>query len=169
MTVNWNRQNFGDENPEKHPAVVALRRDFGDAVREAAGSNGEVWAVISADRAMEALGMLRSDPELAFDFLSDLTAVHWPRRKGSEFELVYQLYSIRNRSRFRVKVPLSDGQEAVSACGLWQGADWLEREVYDMFGIRFAGHPDQRRILNPDGFDGHPLRKEFPRQGRVRW
>jgi NADH-quinone oxidoreductase subunit C len=169
LTANWNRQIFPGDDPEKHPAVEALRRDFAPAVMEAKQSCGEVWVVVSSSEAIGALTLLRDDPALSFDFLSDLTAVHWPKRKGAEFELVYQLYSISNRQRFRVKVPLADGQDAITVYGIWQVADWLEREVYDMFGIRFEGHPDQRRILNPDGFEGHPLRKEFPLQGRVRW
>jgi NADH-quinone oxidoreductase subunit C len=169
LTANWNRQFFPGDDPEKHPAVEALRRNFASAVMEVKHSSGEVWAVVSPSEAIGALTMLRDDPDLKFDFLSDLTAVHWPKREGAEFEMVYQLYSISHRQRFRVKVPLADGQDTATVYGIWQVADWLEREVYDMFGIRFEGHPDQRRILNPDGFEGHPLRKEFPLQGRVRW
>lgn len=169
MTVNFNRQIFPGIDPEKHPAVEALRRDFASAVLDVKHSCGEVWAEVSLSEAIGALTLLRDDPALNFDFLSDLTAVHWPKREGAEFELVYQLYSISLRHRFRVKVPLADGQDAITVYGLWQVADWLEREVYDMFGIHFEGHPDQRRILNPDGFEGHPLRKEFPLKGRVRW
>lgn len=169
MTANWKRQFFPGEDPEKHPAVEALRRDLPTAVLEIKRFGGEVWAVISPAEAIAALTLLKNDPALNFDFLSDLTAVHWPKRQGTEFELVYQLYSISHRQRFRVKVPLADGQDAATVYDLWKAADWLEREVYDMFGIRFEGHPDQRRILNPDGFEGHPLRKEFPLKGRVRW
>ncbi|MDF1535992.1 MAG: NADH-quinone oxidoreductase subunit C [bacterium] len=169
MTVNWNRQNFSGDDPEKHPVVEALRRVYGPAVLEIGTSCGEVWAVVPPDRAIELLTFLRDDPELRFDFLSDVTAVHWPEREGFEFDLVYQLYSIGHRMRFRVKVSLPEGGSAATVCKVWRAADWLEREVYDMFGIRFEGHPDQRRILNPDGFEGHPLRKEFPVGGRVRW
>ena len=169
MTVNWNRQNFKGEDPEKHPAVEALRRESKTAVLDVASSSGEVWAVIARSEAIRSLTMLRDNPGLHFDFLSDLTAVHWPKRQGAEFEVVYQLYSIPHRMRFRIKVPLADGESIPTASGLWLTADWLEREVYDMFGIRFEDHPDPRRILNPDGFEGYPLRKEFPIQGRVRW
>jgi NADH-quinone oxidoreductase subunit C len=169
LTVNWNRQNFQGDDPQRHPAVEALRRNLATAVQEVKHSCGEVWVVVSPSEAIGALTLLRDDPTLQFDFLSDLTAVHWPKREGAEFELVYQLYSISHRQRFRVKVPLADGQKAATVYGIWQVADWLEREIYDMFGIHFEGHPDQRRILNPDAFEGHPLRKEFPLQGRVRW
>jgi NADH-quinone oxidoreductase subunit C len=169
LTIDWNRQNFGGEDPEQHPAVQVLRRSCGSALVEIGTSNGEVWAVVASDYVIEVLTVLRDEPGLAFDYLSDVTAVHWPGRKKAEFDIVYQLYSIGKNIRFRVKVPLGQDQEAVSVVNLWPAADWLEREVYDMFGIRFAGHPDQRRILNPEGFEGHPLRKEFPLQGRVRW
>ena len=99
MTANWNRQFFPGEDPEKHPAVETLRRDLPSAVLEIKHFGGEVWAVVSPSEAIEALTLLRDDPALNFDFLSDLTAVHWPKRKGTEFELVYQLYSISHRQR----------------------------------------------------------------------
>lgn len=169
MTVNWNRQNFSGEDPEKHPVVEALRREFAADILGVDSSSGEVWVVISSGAAIKVLTTLRDDPALHFDFLSDLTAVHWPEREGSEFEIVYQLYSISHHMRFRVKVSLAEGESTPTATGIWMAADWLEREVNDMFGIRFEGHPDPRRILNPDTFEGYPLRKEFPVQGRVRW
>jgi len=169
LTVNWNRQNFSGEDPEKHPVVAALRKAYASDILEAAISSGEVWVAVTPAAAKKVLTTLREEPDLHFDFLSDLTAVHWPERKGSEFEVVYQLYSISHHTRFRVKVTLAEGESTPTASGIWMAADWLEREVYDMFGIRFEGHPDPRRILNPDTFEGYPLRKEFPVQGRVRW
>lgn len=169
MTVNWNRQNFSGDDPEKHPVVEALRRAHGPAVLKVETSCGEVWAIVSPENAIEVLTFLRDEPEFRFDFLSDITAIHWPDREGAEFDIVYQLYSIDNCMRFRVKVPLPEGGKAATAFSVWRSADWLEREVYDMFGVQFEGHPDPRRILNPDGFEGHPLRKEFPVGGRVRW
>ena len=169
MTIDWNRQNYSGEDPEQHPAVLAVKSSHGSALIEVGSSNGEVWAVVKPDQAVGVLTMLRDDPGLKFDYLSDVTAVHWPGRTNAEFDVVYQLYSMDNKVRFRVKVPLDQDQEADSVVNIWAAAEWLEREVYDMFGIRFAGHPDQRRILNPEGFEGHPLRKEFPVKGRVRW
>ena len=169
MTVNWNRQNFAGDDPEKHPAVEALRRDQASAIQEVGSSCGEVWVVVPPADAVAVLTFLRDDPWLKYDFLSDLTAVHWPERAGAEFDVVHQLYSIPHRNRFRVKVRLADGESTPTVSGIWKTADWLEREVYDMFGIRFDGHPDPRRIINPDDFEGYPLRKEFPLQGRVRW
>ena len=169
MTVNWNRQNYRGENPEEHPAVLALRQEKASAVLEVGTSCGEVWVVIPPEEAVAVLTLLRDDPAMKFDFLSDLTAVHWPERTGAELDVVYQLYSIPHHQRFRVKVRLAEGQSTPTATGIWTTADWLEREVFDMFGIVFEGHPDPRRIINPDGFEGHPLRKEFPLEGRVRW
>lgn len=169
MTVNLNRQGFTGGEPEKHPAVGAIRRDFASAIVEVGSSCGQVWVTVQPERALEILRSLKSDPELDLEFLSDLTAVHWPGRKGAEFEVVFQLYSISKNLRFRLKVQLEEGKEMETASGIWMTADWLEREVYDMFGIQFKGHPDPRRILNPEQFDGYPLRKEFPLRGRVRW
>ena len=169
MTVNWNRQNFTAGEPEKHPAVQAIRRSFPSAILEVDSSCDEVWIVISPIQLIEVLTFLRDEQAIQYDFLSDVTAIHWPRREGAEFEVVYQLYSIPNRMRFRVKVNLAEGEEIKSSCSVWRAADWLEREVYDMFGIHFTDHPDPRRILNPDAFEGYPLRKDFPLAGRVRW
>lgn len=169
MTTSWNRQNYQNEDFEQHPAVKALRRDLADTIVEVGSFRGEVTVVVAPDRCVEVLTLLRDDPDLVFDFLSDLTAVHWADREDAPFDVVYHLYSIENKMRFRIKTRVKDGVEVDTAYGVWRAADWLEREVYDMFGIRFAGHPDQRRILNPDGFEGHPLRKEFPLGGQVRW
>lgn len=169
MTVNLNRQGFTGGAPEKHPAVAAIRNDFASSILEVDSSCGQVWVTVTPVNAIEILTSLRDDPELGFDFLSDLTAVHWPGRRGAEFDIVYQLYSTSQHLRFRLKVQLEEGKGMETASEVWQTADWLEREVYDMFGIRFRGHPDPRRILNPDEFDGYPLRKEFPLRGRVRW
>lgn len=169
MTVNRNRQGFTGGEPEKHPAVGLIRRDFASSILEVDSSCGQVWVTVTPANAIEILTSLRNDGELDFEFLSDLTAVHWPGRRGAEFEIVYQLYSISKNLRFRLKVQMEEGKEMETASGVWKTADWLEREVYDMFGIQFKGHPDPRRILNPDQFDGYPLRKEFPLGGRVRW
>ncbi|NOY87035.1 MAG: NADH-quinone oxidoreductase subunit C [Deltaproteobacteria bacterium] len=169
MTVNWNRQNFAAEDPEEHPAVLALRKAFSGAVREVESFRGEVWVIIAPEKCRDALRFLKTDPELAFDFLSDVTAVHWPARKEAPFDVVYQIFSIANKMRFRLKIRVSEGQKVDSVCGLWRGADWLEREVFDLFGIPFADHPDLRRILMPSDFEGYPLRKEFPVGGREKW
>jgi len=169
LTADWNRQNFSGSDPESHPVVVALRKELPSAILEVGTSCGEVWAVVASSESIAVLAFLRDAPEFLFDFLSDLTAVHWPKREGAEFEIIYQLYSISRPNRFRIKVRVAEGESTPTATGVWKTADWLEREAYDMFGIRFEDHPDPRRILNPDNFEGYPLRKEFPLQGRVRW
>lgn len=169
MSSSWNRQNFQNEDPEQHPAVKALRRDLADAIVEVGSFRGEVTVVVAPERCIETLTLLRDDPDLIFNFLSDLTAVHWTDREDAPFEVVYNIFSIEKKVRFRVKTRVKDGVDVDTAYGVWRAADYLEREVYDMFGIRFAGHPDPRRILNPDDFEGHPLRKEFPVGGKVKW
>jgi NADH-quinone oxidoreductase subunit C len=123
---------------------------------------GQAVVVAEADVAVEALRVLRDDSELRFDLLADLTAVDYLGR-SPRFEVVYQLQSIALHHRLRVKVPVDGSAPVVpSASGLWKSALWAEREVYDMFGIRFDGHPDLRRILMYPEFEGHPLRKDYP-------
>ncbi len=168
MTVGWNRQNFSGDSPGEHPAVKAIEENFPAAFIESGSFRGEVWAVVKPEKCRAVLHFLAEEPSLSFNYLSDLTAVHEPR-KDEQFEIVYQVYSLSRHSRFRVKTRLEEGMEADSVVSIWQGANWLEREVYDNFGVVFSGHPDLRRIMNPEGFDGHPLRKDFPVGGRVKW
>jgi NADH-quinone oxidoreductase subunit C len=150
-----------------HPSVAALRAQFGDAVLHHAIMSGDEHVVrIRLDRSVEILTWLRDDAAQRYDLLIDLTAVDWGG--GRPLELVWQLWSIPHRRALRVKasVPLSE-LEADTVSGLWKTADWLEREVWDMFGIRFRNHPDMRRILMPEGYaEGFPLRKDFPLRGR---
>ncbi|HXH28399.1 MAG TPA: NADH-quinone oxidoreductase subunit C, partial [Candidatus Polarisedimenticolia bacterium] len=114
---------------------------------------------------LEAARVLRDDPDLRFDYLSNLTAVHWPQRP-KPFEIVYHLFSIPLKHRLTLKIEVEEGEEAPTASGLWPTANWHEREVFDLFGIRFAGHPDMRRILMTDEWVGHPLRKDYPLEGK---
>jgi len=97
-----------------------------------------------------------------FEVLLDITAVDYLNKKEKRFEVVYLLLSIKNKTRLRLKVPVQDGEKVPTASLLWKNANWLEREVYDMFGIEFEGHPDLRRILLYPEFEGHPLRKDYP-------
>jgi NADH-quinone oxidoreductase subunit C len=99
-----------------------------------------------------------------FDFCSDVTASDWPQRP-QRFDVIYALYSIRDRQRLRVKVRAGDGEPVPSVTPIWPAANWLEREVYDMFGVAFSGHPDLRRMLMPDDWQGHPQRKDYPLEG----
>jgi NADH-quinone oxidoreductase subunit C len=121
----------------------------------------EATAVVSPDALLGALGWLRDQDDLAFDFLSDLTATDWADR-DPRFWVAYHLSSTRHRHRLRVKVGLSEaGPSVPSVVSVYPTADWLEREVWDFFGIVFDGHPDLRRIIMPDDWDGHPLRKDY--------
>ena len=150
-----------------HPSVDALSSAFGDALLHHEVQSGDQHVVyVDPARNTEVLGWLRDDPDQRYDLLVDVTAVDYGG--GRPIQVVYQLWSIPHKRALRVKceLPLS-GLEIASATGLWQTADWLEREVYDMFGVEFTGHPDLRRILMPENYaEGHPLRKDFPLRGR---
>ncbi len=121
----------------------------------------ELTLLVPAAELLDVLAFLRDDPACSFNFLTDVTAVHWPQRERP-FDAVYLLYSMERNKRLRIKVELAAEPSVASVTPLWPTADWLERECYDMFGIQFEGHPDLRRILLEDGFEGHPLLKEFP-------
>ena len=107
---------------------------------------------------------LRDTPEAAFNFCSDVTASDWPPRP-QRFDVIYCLFSTRHRKRVRIKVRAAEGEAVPSVCGLWPAANWLEREVYDLFGVNFTGHPNRKRILMPDDWQGHPQRKDYPLEG----
>lgn len=125
-------------------------------------SHGQAIVVVERARARELFHRLRTAPELDFNILIDLTAVDWLGREP-RFEVVYQLKSLRHNLRLRVKVPVpGDDVWVDSVIEEWKSADWLERECFDMLGIQFRGHPDLRRILLYDSFEGHPLRKDYP-------
>jgi NADH-quinone oxidoreductase subunit C len=155
-----------DEGPKPtdasdHPLVKRLREKLGDDVTGAFNFLGQLSIHVRGDSVVEACRALRDDAETPFNYLSDLTCVHWPEREGEPFELVYNLYSIPKNERVRLKAPAGDeGIESVT--GVWPSANWMEREVFDLFGVRFRGHPDLRRLLLPKDWDGHPLRKDYP-------
>jgi NADH-quinone oxidoreductase subunit C len=142
-------------------AIEHVRAEFPGAVTGGGECRGQHWAVLRKDKLQEVCRRLRDDRETAFDFLVDVTAVHWPD-DAEPFELVYHLYSTSRNDRLRLKIRLRDGEPAPSLCGVWASADWNERETFDMFGIVFEGHPDLRRILMPEDYTDFPLRKEFP-------
>ena len=125
---------------------------------------GDETIVTRAEHLLEIARFLREDDAMAFDFMSDVTCVDYLKREP-RFEVVYHLYSLKHRHRIRVKIALPEGQESLpSLCGLWAAANWGEREVWDMYGIRFEGHPNLRRVLMYEEFEGHPLRKDYPIQ-----
>jgi NADH-quinone oxidoreductase subunit C len=148
-----------------------LRQRFEAGVLATHDHRGDHTAVVTRDALPAVLGYLRDTPALGFDLLVDLTAVDYltypGREDGPRFDVVYTLHSLQHNHRLRVKVQVDEDDPVVpSACALWPIANWLEREVWDMFGIRFDGHPDLRRLLMYEEFAGHPLRKDYPIQRR---
>ena len=149
------------------PSVAALRAAFGDAILRHQVSCGDTIVYVAAARLHDIMAWLRDDPGQAFNYLTDITAVEY-RDRERPLEVVWQLRSLGRRADLRVKVELDRrGPLAVaSVYDLWKGADWLEREAYDMFGVTFEGHPDLRRILMWETYaEGFPLRKDFPLRG----
>jgi len=149
------------------PSVPALRSEFGPSVERHLVSSGQTVVYLSRDRSHDVLAWLKDTPGQEFNYLTDVTAVEY-RDPERPLEVVYQLRSLGRRANLRVKVALDKRGtlEVRSVYNLWRGADWLEREVYDMFGITFVGHPDLRRILMWETYaEGYPLRKDFPLRG----
>ncbi len=145
--------------------IAALKSDFGPL--ESSEFRGQVRVVVPREKALAAFEMLKD--RLGFDLLVDVTCVDYLNYRGAKdrFGLVYLLANTQTSERLTVRVFLNDPEPAVeSVVGLWQGANWLEREVWDLFGIKFRGHPDLRRIVLPEEFSAHPLRKDYPLQGR---
>ena len=141
-----------------------IKEKFGAAVLDTHSFRGDDTALISRDKIVEAAKFLKEDPELDFNVLIDLTAVDCLNLdRPHRFEVVYHFYSIAKKHRARLKVPLTEEDPSVDTLtGLWPGANWFEREVWDMFGVKFNGHPNLQRILMYDEFQGHALRKDYP-------
>jgi NADH-quinone oxidoreductase subunit C len=155
---------------ESYPALKKLREFDPSAVEDAQSFRGEVTLFIRREKLRHVAEYLRDDADLAFSFLADLTAVdHYPGEP--RFETVYHLLSIKNGERLRLKVRLSgDDPRVESMVPVWPAANAYEREVFDLFGIHFENHPFLRRILMPEDWEGHPLRKDYPVQGNItRW
>jgi NADH-quinone oxidoreductase subunit C len=145
--------------------ITTLQGTAPDIVSHVSYYVGDWTVVVPLAQMIPALRHLRDAPDAAFDFCSDVTATDWPPRKEARFDLVYCLYSTRHRQRIRVKVRAGEHDAVPSVTDLWPSANWLEREVYDMFGVGFTGHPDRRRILMPDDWQGFPQRKDYPLEG----
>ena len=152
-------------------AILArLREHLGDRALATHDYRGDHTAVISREGISAGLALCRNDAALGFDLLVDITAVDYLRFPGREdgprFEVIYHLYSVAHNHRIRLKVPLEQDDAVIpTACGLWPIANWLEREAWDMFGIRFDGHAGLKRLLMPQAYEHFPLRKDFPHQG----
>lgn len=156
-----------DEGPKPtdaadHPLVKRLKDQFSDAIGDASEFIGQLSIHVDRERIVEVCDFLTKDTETPFNYLSDLTCVHYPDRADAPFEVVYNLFSISTNERVRLKVNTSEAAGVDSVTGVWPSANWLEREVFDLFGIRFANHPDLRRLLLPPDWEGYPLRKDFP-------
>jgi NADH-quinone oxidoreductase subunit C len=145
-------------DPWESPLIEKLRKAYGSGLREASTYMKQNYMVVDKSIASDVLRHLRDQEQ--FDYCVDVTAVHYPKRE-EQFEVVWILYSFARNERVRVKTQIKEGEPAPSAVPLWPTANWLEREVFDMFGIHFTGHPDLRRILMPDDWKGHPLRKDY--------
>ena len=136
----------------------SLKQQYGSGIKEASTYVGQKYLVVDSTIVRDIL--LRMRDEELYDYCVDITAVHYPKRE-QPFDVIYILYSFHHNDRIRVKTQIADGQHVTSAVDVWPTANWLEREVFDMFGIVFDGHPDLKRILLPDGWKGYPLRKDY--------
>jgi NADH-quinone oxidoreductase subunit C len=166
-------ENHGSDLPagrETETALLAMADHIADVVDKMVVScalvRGEIELRVNPADVPQVLTLLRGDRQAAFNQLIDLTAVDYPERE-LRFDVVYLLLSMDNNMRMRLVAAVAAGQAVLSVTGLFMAANWAEREVWDMFGIFFAGHPDLRRLLTDYGFEGHPLRKDFPLTGHV--
>ncbi len=150
--------------PDDSLTLRKLREKFADQILETHSYRGDDTAVIAPQALVALCSFLKQDPELDYNFLMDLTAVDGLGLKlKPRFEVVYHFFSLSKKHRVRIKVPADEKNPQVdSIVALWPGADWYEREVWDMFGIKFRGHPNLKRILMYEEFQGHPLRKDYP-------
>jgi len=154
--------------PPESATVTVLRQAVGAAVLEVIEYRGETTVVLSPDKIVEACTALRDAPDLKYNFLADITAVDWLERVP-RFDIVYHLLSIATKAVVRLKLRIGEEDEVHPAVptvvSVWKGANWYEREIFDLFGITFTDHPDMRRILMPDDWVSHPLRKDYPLTG----
>jgi len=146
--------------------IGRLRKSNPDAILEVVYYQGETTLVAEAGKAKGLLRSLKDDE--GFDYLVDVSSVHWPEE--GRMDVVYVARSLKTRDQLRVRAEVPDeNPEIETVSDVWRTADWLEREVYDLMGVRFTGHPDLKRIMLPEDFEGHPLRKEYPMEGDDEW
>ncbi len=151
------------EDASDDPEVVALTGAIEGAVLAADRFAGDVTVDVPREKIVEICRFLKE--ERGFRFLVDLTAVDWPQREEGRFDVIYWLHRFDDSRRLRLRTVVGEGETVASVTGVWKTANWMEREVYDMFGVVFDGHPNLERILTWEGFNGHPLRKDFPVEG----
>lgn len=146
-----------------------LDAQFGDRILAWEESYGMPSFTVQADQNLKVLSFLNDEPSMGFQFMTDLTAVHYPERKGEEIAVVYHLHNLSENVRLRMKVfvPI-EKPDVYTASGLFSAANWMERETFDFYGVNFIGHPNLKRILNVDEMDYFPLRKEFPLEDQTR-
>lgn len=149
-------------------ALERLKEVFGPAILETSSYLGNETAVVAKEKIVDAIKFLRDTKGLEFNFMMDLCGADYPERT-LRFEVVYNLYSLSTKGRVRLKVRVPESNPSLpSICSLYKAANWFEREAYDMFGIQFEGHPNLKRLLTFEEFEGHPLRKDYPVNKRQR-
>jgi len=155
-------------NPEKRTEILEIKNRFPDSYIKDEEFRGDISITVKKDKISEILQFLKDDEKFHYNYLVDITCVDYLKLSEIErFAIIYNLYSYENNSRIRIKAPVPENDTSISTVSfLWKAADWLEREVFDLFGINFIGHPDLRRIMTPDNYTGHPLRKDYPLKGR---
>jgi len=143
--------------------LTKINAQFADQLTEVGEPFGLLTLETTRENIIAVLSWLKTEPSLQFIFLTDITGIHYPENAGKEIGVIYHLHSLVNNIRIRLKVFLADGDVHIpTATTVWDGANWMERETYDFFGVLFDGHPDLRRILNVDDMTAFPMRKEFP-------
>ena len=163
--VDTNDMKFPAPAAATDPDLLHLQALLGDKVEEVFQQAGELTCQVSKEAILLVLELCKEDTDLAYEMLSDETATHYPAGQGFAFSVVYHLTSLRRKKRLRLRILIPEGFEPESAVAVYPTANWLEREIWDMLGIRFVNHPDMTRILCPDDWEGHPLRKEYPTVG----
>jgi len=157
--------------PVQGLVLTRLQERCGDEIQEVTTWRHETTVILRLSGLLRVGRILRDDPDLAFDFLSSVTGVDRLNLPESHprFEVVYHLYSLGHKWRLRLKVRVDEGEAVPSVTSIWETATWHEREVFDLFGVTFSNHPDLRRILMPEDWQGHPLRKDYPVEAAPRW
>jgi NADH-quinone oxidoreductase subunit C len=153
---------------ENQDRLKTLQDRFGAAIVEWKEQWAELTVVVKPGAIASVCRFLRDEPRLNYNFLSTITAVDLGIEADPRFEIVYHIYSIAGRHRLRLKVRINEDEQVPTVTVVWPSANWYEREVFDLFGLEFDGHPNLRRIMMPDDYEGHPLRKDFPLRGYTR-